>query len=238
VRNRLRALSTNSNRGSRCPAGALKTLNIARARAGAARAGWWQSRDPRQRGLIRFVVPAGGFAGEPEKRFAAPALYEKLYCPRGEMENPIKEAQQDLFADRTARAGWPPINCGSGSQPSPISCSRCCGLRFCWHRSCHGHPRPDSTQALQDWCLSQDQSPTHPPGVSQRLPPIRKFSDVPVPTSAQCRRAEFKKPFVDWKKRANSRSWWTLLPSFGQQNQPIRSASTPRRDKPRKSWQR
>ena len=53
----------------------------------------------------RFVVtnlPADGFAGEPEERFAAPALYEKLYCPRGEMENRIKEAQQDLFADRTS----------------------------------------------------------------------------------------------------------------------------------------
>ncbi len=30
------------------------------------------------------------------------ALYEKLYCARGEMENRIKEAQQDLFADRTS----------------------------------------------------------------------------------------------------------------------------------------
>jgi DDE family transposase len=56
----------------------------------------------------RFVVtnlPAEGFAGEPEERFAARALYEKLYCARGEMENRIKEAQQDLFADRTS-TGW------------------------------------------------------------------------------------------------------------------------------------
>lgn len=29
------------------------------------------------------------------------ALYEKLYCARGEMENRIKEAQLELFADRT-----------------------------------------------------------------------------------------------------------------------------------------
>jgi hypothetical protein len=53
----------------------------------------------------RFVVtniPAEGFAGEPAERFSAHALYEKLYCPRGEMENRIKEAQQDLFADRTS----------------------------------------------------------------------------------------------------------------------------------------
>jgi Transposase DDE domain group 1 len=53
----------------------------------------------------RFVVtnlPAEGLPGEPEERFVAPALYEKLYCARGEMENRIKEAQQDLFADRTS----------------------------------------------------------------------------------------------------------------------------------------
>jgi hypothetical protein len=32
----------------------------------------------------------------------AGSLYEKFYCARGEMENRIKEAQQDLFADRTS----------------------------------------------------------------------------------------------------------------------------------------
>ncbi len=35
-------------------------------------------------------------------RLAAQPLYEKLYCERGEMENRIKEQQQDLFADRTS----------------------------------------------------------------------------------------------------------------------------------------
>ena len=82
----------------------------------------------------RFVVtnlPAEGLPGEPEERFGAPALYEKLYCARGEMENRIKEAQQYLFADRTRRAGWPPTNSGSGSRLSLISWSRCCGLRCC-----------------------------------------------------------------------------------------------------------
>jgi hypothetical protein len=34
----------------------------------------------------------------------AKALYEKLYCARGEMENRIKECQLDLFADRTSAA--------------------------------------------------------------------------------------------------------------------------------------
>ncbi len=46
----------------------------------------------------RFVVT--NLAGEPE------ALYEQLYCARGEMENRIKEQQLGLFADRTSCHGW------------------------------------------------------------------------------------------------------------------------------------
>jgi len=36
------------------------------------------------------------------KQWPAKELYEKLYCARGEMENRIKEAQLELFADRTS----------------------------------------------------------------------------------------------------------------------------------------
>ena len=46
----------------------------------------------------RFIVTS--LAREPE------ALYEKVYCARGEMENRIKEQQQDLFADRLSSAGF------------------------------------------------------------------------------------------------------------------------------------
>jgi hypothetical protein len=56
----------------------------------------------------RFIVtnlPAEGFEGERAGRFEAAALYEGFYCARGDMENRIKEAQQDLFADRTS-TGW------------------------------------------------------------------------------------------------------------------------------------
>ena len=35
---------------------------------------------------------------------AAQALYETIYCARGEMENRIKECQLDLNADRTSAA--------------------------------------------------------------------------------------------------------------------------------------
>lgn len=46
----------------------------------------------------RFVVVS--LAGEPQ------ALYDELYCQRGEMENRIKEQQLGLFADRTSCHGW------------------------------------------------------------------------------------------------------------------------------------
>lgn len=45
----------------------------------------------------RFVVTSLS-----SERLAAQALYEDLYCARGEMENRIKEQQMCLFADRTS----------------------------------------------------------------------------------------------------------------------------------------
>jgi hypothetical protein len=60
------------------------------------------------------VAKAEWTHGEPNPRFVvsslkpseydARALYENLYCARGEMENRIKECQLDLFADRTSAA--------------------------------------------------------------------------------------------------------------------------------------
>jgi hypothetical protein len=47
----------------------------------------------------RFVVSSLSV-----KEIAARELYEQLYCARGEMENRIKEAQLDLFADRLSTA--------------------------------------------------------------------------------------------------------------------------------------
>ena len=54
----------------------------------------------------RFVVtslPAEGFADDPKDqagRFLPAALYEATYCPRGEMENLLKQQVLDLKADR------------------------------------------------------------------------------------------------------------------------------------------
>jgi Transposase DDE domain group 1 len=47
----------------------------------------------------RFIVTSLGC-----EEWQARALYEDLYCARGEMENRIKEQQLDLFADRTSTA--------------------------------------------------------------------------------------------------------------------------------------
>jgi hypothetical protein len=38
----------------------------------------------------------------PAEKISSEQLYTKKYCPRGEMENRIKEQQLDLFADRTS----------------------------------------------------------------------------------------------------------------------------------------
>lgn len=45
----------------------------------------------------RFVVTSLA-----AKHWPAKALYEELYCARGDMENRIKECQLDLYADRTS----------------------------------------------------------------------------------------------------------------------------------------
>jgi len=49
----------------------------------------------------RFVVSSLS-----KEEFAAQALYEDLYCARGDMENRIKEQQLGLFADRTSSTAF------------------------------------------------------------------------------------------------------------------------------------
>ena len=62
----------------------------------------------------RVIGKAEWTRGEPNPRFVVTSLkpgevtarhlYEQMYCARGDMENRIKEAQGDLFADRTSAA--------------------------------------------------------------------------------------------------------------------------------------
>jgi hypothetical protein len=73
----------------------------------------WSTKDSWSR-RRRVIGKAEWTKGEANPRFlvtslkpdawAARPLYEDLYCQRGEMENRIKEAQGDLFADRTSAA--------------------------------------------------------------------------------------------------------------------------------------
>jgi hypothetical protein len=74
---------------------------------------WWSTRDSWSR-RRRVIAKAEWTQGEANPRFivtslkrrqsAARHLYEQVYCARGDMENRIKEAQGDLFADRTSAA--------------------------------------------------------------------------------------------------------------------------------------
>jgi hypothetical protein len=120
----------------------------------------------------RFVVanlPAEGFAGEPEERFAARALYEKLYCARGEMENRIKEAQQNPLC-RSHQHGL--------DRPSRSHALGAAGRGVARHRSGCGHPAPRSgsnSSRSVPASRSADQLPAHPSGVSQRLPLPENF---------------------------------------------------------------
>jgi hypothetical protein len=49
----------------------------------------------------------------------AQAIYEQIYCARGEMENRIKEQQLGLFSDRTSCHSWWPISSGCCSRRPP-----------------------------------------------------------------------------------------------------------------------
>lgn len=50
----------------------------------------------------RFIVT--NLSAKESARFQAEALYENIYCGRGQMENMIKQQQLDLMADRTSTA--------------------------------------------------------------------------------------------------------------------------------------
>jgi hypothetical protein len=73
----------------------------------------WSTKDSWSR-RRRVIAKAEWTRGEANPRFVvtslkpdcwpARALYEELYCARGDMENRIKECQLDLYADRTSAA--------------------------------------------------------------------------------------------------------------------------------------
>jgi len=61
----------------------------------------------------RVVIKGEQIPGKSNPRFVVTSLtgspkdiYENRYCPRGDMENRIKEQQLGLFADRTSSTAW------------------------------------------------------------------------------------------------------------------------------------
>jgi hypothetical protein len=101
---------------------ALIETELAAARVAAEKAGQparrfkdfhWSTLDSWSR-RRRVVAKAEWTQGEANPRFVvtslkrteagARALYEDIYCARGDMENRIKECQLDLYADRTSAA--------------------------------------------------------------------------------------------------------------------------------------
>ena len=64
----------------------------------------------------RVIAKAEHLPGKANPRFVVTSLprtvsartvYERVYCPRGRMENAIKEQQLDLFSDRTSASRFP-----------------------------------------------------------------------------------------------------------------------------------
>jgi len=119
----------------------------------------------------RVVAKAEWTAGEANPRFVVTSLapeehearhlYEKLYCPRGEMENRIKECQLDLYADRTSAHTM--------GQPTAFVArldGLCPDLRLAPHRP-QAHPvrprlvRDDPPQAPEDWGAGAHQCAPH-----------------------------------------------------------------------------
>ena len=165
----------------------------------------------------RFVVtnlPVEGLPGEPEERLAAPALYEKLYCARGEMENRIKEAQQDLFADRTSTS-WMASNqlrlwfsAFAHLMVSVLRAEVLAGTDLA--RATIGQIRLKLFKIatrIKISCRRIHLELTRPPT------PIRKLSGAPGPISARCRRAELQTATSRHKKkRADFSSSQRTLP--------------------------
>ncbi len=111
-KSRRRCLSTGESSRRFCDFRYRTRRSWSRTRRVVAKAEWL----PGPRGLnARFVVTSLGC-----KRAGAQALYEDLYCARG--ENRIKEQQLDLFADRTSTATGEPV------------APRLCDVRQPWRR--------------------------------------------------------------------------------------------------------
>ncbi len=108
--------------------------------------------------------------------FSARTVYERVYCPRGNMENAIKEQQLDLFSDRTSASRFAAnqlrllFSASSSSRSAPASWSRCVGSRSPW--TPHTRPPPPSHASTPDYQGNDSTPPSEiaipadPPGTT------------------------------------------------------------------------
>jgi hypothetical protein len=125
----------------------------------------------------RFVVTS-----LPATEIGARALYERLYCARGDMENRIKECQLDLFADRTSAATMRANQLRLWFASMAYVLMAALRRRALAHtRLASGHLRHDPAQAPQDRRPGYPQRPAHPHRHGQRLPLCRRLRARPCP---------------------------------------------------------
>ena len=120
----------------------------------------------------RVVAKAEHLPGKANPRFVvtsltsaqseARALYEDVYCARGEMENRIKECQLDLFADRTSTATMRSNQLRLWLSSYRLRAAgrlaaHCPG----GHRAGAGDLRQPATEAVEDRCASGAQRAPH-----------------------------------------------------------------------------
>jgi len=127
----------------------------------------WTTRESWSR-RRRVIAKAEWTRGEANPRFVvtslktdawgARALYQDLYCARGDMENRIKECQLDLYADRTSATSmranqlrlWFASFAGACPREGGGAHLRLAAHRPCPHRTGPGHLRQHPPQAVED----------------------------------------------------------------------------------------
>ena len=106
----------------------------------------------------RVVAKAEHLPGKANPRFVVTSLpdtlsartvYERVYCPRGNMENTIKEQQLDLFSDRTSASRFAAnqLRIVFSAFFDPFRCAQACAPR---HPPGPRHRRNPPAQAPQD----------------------------------------------------------------------------------------
>ena len=103
----------------------------------------------------RFIVTS-----PPQHQFAAPVIYETIYCAREDMENRIKEQQMGLFADRLSsesiRGNQFRLYCSSIA----YILMHAAAVGFKRHRAGKRTMHDDSIEGAENRCANRSHSPS------------------------------------------------------------------------------